>query len=363
MPRSTVLACAMAVLFLACSGSGEAVPRERPVTCVEVEPVALGNISDRIELPAEVRPIEETRLAAGTGGKVDAVYVDVGDSVAKGQILGRVAADLAAAQLKQAETQLAATRASSERTAQLSAKGLASAAERDRAAAALAQAEAAVEMSRVRLADAVVRAPHAGKVAKRYISRGEHAVPGAPLFDVVDISTVEAVAQLPERDAPRIEAGRTATLTADAWPGETFTGTVHHLGVVADKHSRTFELVIRVANQDGGLRPGMLARVRLVRQQLSGVPVVRGDAVVEGADNRAVFVVRDGRAVRTPVTLGAMDGDSVAVLEGVRPGDAVVVVGQRTLTNGEQVRIVDPDREPVPMAGSPAAPSSLGGSR
>lgn len=363
MPRPAALAYALALLPLACNGNEEVAVHERPVTRVEAEPVALGTVSERIQLHAEVRPIEETRLAAGSGGKVDQVNVDDGDSVVKGQILARVAADLAAAQLKQAETHLAATRAASGRTAQLSARGLASAAERDRAAAALAQAEAAVEMARVRLTDAVVRAPHAGRIAKRYISRGEHAFPGAPLFDLVDLSTVEAVAQLPERDAPLIEEGRDATLTADAWPGETFAGTVHRLGVVADKHSRTFELVIRIANPDGRLRPGMLARVQLVRREISDVPVVRGDAVVEGAEDRAVFVVRDDRAVRTPVTLGATDGESVALLDGVHAGDTVVVVGQRTLVDGEHVRVVERALEPAAMAGTPAAASSLGSSR
>ena len=356
-------ACALAALPIACAGSDEIAPPERPLTRVEVEPVTIGTVSDRIVLHAEIRPIEQTRLAAGTGGKVDAVYVDDGDRVAKGQILARVAADLAAAQLKQAQTQLAASQASSQRTERLSAKGLASAAERDRAAAALAQAEAAVELGRVRLADAVVRAPHAGSVAKRYVARGEHAFPGAPLFDVVDVSTVEAVAQLPERDAPHIQEGRATTLTADAWPDETFNGTVHHVGIVADEHSRSFDLVIRIANDNGNLRPGMLARVQLVRREVADVPIVRGDAVVEGANDRGVFVVRDGHAVRTPVTLGATDGETVAVLAGIRAGDAVVVVGQRTLIDGEQVRVVEREDRPVPMAGSPAGPSAVGGSR
>ncbi|MEE8408033.1 MAG: efflux RND transporter periplasmic adaptor subunit [Myxococcota bacterium] len=337
---------------------------ERPLTRVEVEPVRLGTITDRIAMHAEILPAYGTRLATGSGGKVDAVFVDEGSEVTKGQLLARISADLAAAQLKQAESALKAARAAAFRTERLATKGLSSAAANDRAQTAVAQAEAAVEMARVRHKDSVVRAPHAGTIAKRYIVAGEQAMAGSRLFDIIDISTIDAVAQLPERDLPAITPGQETPLRADAYPGETFSGTVHRIGVVADRMSRTFDLIIRVPNPDKKLRPGMLARLDVTRRVLTDVTVVRRDAVVEGAADQAVFLVRDGRAVRTPIELGPTEDNRVAVLSGLHVGDRVIVLGQRTLIDGEAVDVVEANTvEPTPIAGSAASVTTGGATR
>jgi membrane fusion protein (multidrug efflux system) len=321
---------------------------------VEVEPVVLGTLVDRITLNAEIEPIAHTRLASGGGGKVDQVLVEKGSEVKSGQLLVRVAAALAGARLRQAEAALQSSEASHRRLLALKEKGMASDATVEKAAAALAQAQAGAELSRVQYDDAMVRAPHSGVITQRHVDKGELAAPGAPLLELVDYSKIKLVAQLPARDAPLFVVGGGATLTVDAYSGESFYGVIQRIGKVARPLSRTFDLEIHVDNQDGRLWPGMLARITLVRQTLENVATVRRDAVLEGIDGRAVFAERDGMVERVPVRLGPVEDGRAAVLDGLSAGDRVVIVGHRALVKGQAVWVVT-ERHPGEAAMAPPA--------
>lgn len=338
-------------------------PAETVATPVEAQEATLGTVVDRIRIHAEIRAAEHSKLASGSGGKVDAVLVREGDQVRPGQLLVKVAGALASAQLHQAEAQSEAARAQLQRVKALAEKNMASAASLEQAQTALAQAEAATEMARARYNDAMVRAPHAGIVAKVHISKGEQALPGATLVEVVDMSTVEVLAQIPERDVAFFEAGREATLTVDAYPGEVFKGEVRTVSVMANPYSRTFELEVVVNNPHGRLRQGMMARMEVVRQVVENVLVVRRDAVVEGLHERVVFLVENGLAKAAPVTLGPTDGTHVVITSGVQPGDKVVVLGQRSLVTGQPVRVVDKHgitQAPAPTDTTPRAAAADG---
>lgn len=330
----------IAVLATACSAPEEPKKKDRPTKRVQVEVVRSGSLTDVLSLPATIEAREATTLATGRAGRVDGITADEGDRVKKGQALIRINASAAYAELKQAEATHASAKATFERTQSLARRKLASDAQLESAQAALAQAEAALELARARISDAVLRAPHGGYVSDRTIAIGEYASPGVPLMELVDIDTVKVIARVPERDVDTLEPGAEATFTVDAVGPETFSGTVHRIGITADPAARTFEVEVRVKNPGQRLKPGMLARVQLPRRSLSDVPVIRRDAVVEDLDGPTVFIARDGKAQRVKVRLGPVSGDKVAVPEGLEAGMPLIVVGQRMLVEGEPVKIV-----------------------
>lgn len=338
MNKNTVLIIAV---FACAESNGEpratAEPKAKPIRVARVQAKTL---NDRLVLPATIEARESTTLATGRPGRIDALSVDVGDKVKRGQILIRIDATSAYAELKQAQSIFDSAKATHERTRSLNARKLASTAAIETSLASLAQAEAGLELARANLANAVLRAPHNGYVAKRHVAVGEYATPGTPLLDLVDIDTVKALVKVPERDIDAIQPGQNADFRVDALGTESFEGNIERVGVVADRAARTFEVEVLVNNADHRLRPGMLARARLPRATLSNVPVVRRDAVVEDLDGPTVFLARNGRAERVSVELGPIEGDLVAISKGLQVGDPLIVVGQRMLVEGEAVKDV-----------------------
>ncbi|MEL6543298.1 MAG: efflux RND transporter periplasmic adaptor subunit [Myxococcota bacterium] len=337
-----ITGCVLGVALAAsgCAKEAEVEKKERPPKRVEVEAVRSDSLTDVLSLPATIEAREATTLATGRGGRVDALGADEGAMVKKGQTLVRINAGTAYAEMKQAEAAFARAQATYDRTASLSQRKLASAAQVENATADLAQASAARELARASITNAVLRAPHSGYVDKRHISVGEFASPGSPLIEVVDIDVVKVIARVPERDIDTIERGATANFTVDALGGESFSGKIERIGVSADAAARTFEVELRLPNTDHRLKPGMLARVQLPRRSISDMPVIRRDAVVEDLDGPTVFVARDGKASRVRVRLGPINGDRVVVTEGLEPGTPLIVVGQRMLVEGEPIKVV-----------------------
>jgi len=175
---------------------------------------------------------------------------------------------------------------------------------------------------------------------------------------VVDFSTVKVSAQVAETDAARVRRGLPTRVRFDAL-GREVDGKVHVLMPAAHHMSNTYELRVKLPNPDHAILVGMAATVSIDVAKHDDVVVVEQDAVVESESGRAVFIEVAGKAKRRPVVLGAIEGDRVIVAEGLSPGDKLVVEGQRTLHDGQEVRsIVDsavadePPRAPAESEGS-----------
>lgn len=210
----------------------------------------------------------------------------------------------------------------------------------DRAAIAakVRQAEAALRLAQINLDESTIRAPIAGVVAKRNLDEGNMVSPAVCIVTLVQMDTVKVVVGVSERDIAWVNAGRTqATVRVDAYPGKVFRGTVREVSPVADELTRTVAAEIHIPNREHRLKPGMFARVELVLQEKTGVPVVPEHAVlrVEGATH--VFVVEAAKARRRTVRLGLRDGPLVEVVEGVQAGEWVVTRGHHMLEDGRRV--------------------------
>ncbi|MCK5688106.1 efflux RND transporter periplasmic adaptor subunit [Myxococcota bacterium] len=337
----------------ACSDESDHKPTakaERPRTRIEVESVTLSDLRDSITLPGVAKASQSTRLSTSAGGKIDWMGVDVGDRVKKGQLLAKIAADLAKARLAQAQAQLTSAKSQYERLKKLHARDLASLANLQKAEVAMRGAEAAAAMSQIHARDALMVAPHRGYVASRFASAGEQAAPGAPVLEIAELDPIKVTIQVPEKDLPFIQPGLAIQAHADAFPNEVFEGEVSRIGVLGHKFSRTMEVEVVIPNPDTKLRPGMLARIRLTRRIIENIPVVRRDAIIEDDQGRAVFLEEDGQVRRVAIELGPVEGDKVAVTQGLHEGDLLVVTGQRFLTHGEAVKVtahLNPQTSPV----------------
>ncbi len=174
-------------------------------------------------------------------------------------------------------------------------------------------------------------APFDGTITMRHAVASQRAEPVDALFTLVDLSTVRAVANVPESDFPALPElkGGTLRMTVASYPGRTFDGKVIYVAPEIDPTTRTTRLIAEIANSDGGLRPGMFARIVLDGRATLAATTVPASAVVEMDGKPGVFVPgKDARAFRfRPVTLGRESGGRRAIAAGLKAGDRVVVAG------------------------------------
>ena len=352
----------------ACGGHDEkdekaAAPSRQTVTAATVTLVSLPRT---VTASGSVSAWEEVPVAAETGGlQAVGVYVDEGAYVRQGQILVKLNDSLLRAQLRQQDASVAAAEANAareeadlSRARELKERGFLSQASLDMAIAEQRSAEAQLASARAaraetatRLDQTNLRAPVAGRVISRSVTRGQIVQPGTELFRMVREGRLELDAQVPETELPLVRAGQTASISSDQ-AGAT-TGRVRI--VTPEVNPQTRLGVARITLGSGsGLRSGMFARADI---DVGAQPVltVPSASVVFREGKAGVYVIGQNGAVRfTPVKTGVRSGDNVAVTEGLQAGLQVVVQGAGFLGEGDLVQI----GRPAAPAARPAAPAA-----
>ena len=314
---------------------------ELPPVNVTVQTIVPSTLHERIELSGRIEPWVDVQVSTELGGAVEFVGFDQGDYVRRGQELARVGTDLYQAALDEAEASLTRAEATYEKARQLFDRQAVPRQDVIDATGDFEVRKAQVAQSRLRLERSRITAPISGRALTREIEPGEVLAPGAPITVIQRVDRLKAAIGIPESDIALFAVGGEAILHVDAYPDRTFTGTISFVGPATVGASRTFPAEIAVANGDGALRPGMIARVSLVRRTFENAVVVPRDALHErDSGTVAVVVETDVARVRT-VTLDASEDGSVLVTSGLEAGDRLVVEGQRGLVEGQRVRVVE----------------------
>jgi membrane fusion protein, heavy metal efflux system len=180
-----------------------------------------------------------------------------------------------------------------------------------------------------------LNAPMDGFVTEMAVAPGQPIDPDKPLLAVVDLTTVYALAAVPEHLADQVRPGQTARITLPGWPGETWESRVEHLGALADAASGTIEAAFHVPNEGLWFRPGMRAEFHFVTRRRPEVLAVPRAAIQGEGANRFVFVPDvelTNAFVKCPVIVGAQNDQFAEIVQGVFPGDPVVTRGSYALS-------------------------------
>lgn len=284
---------------------------------------------------ATVQAFAVNNIAPQSGGRIQKINVEVGDFVGKGQVLAemdRVQLDQAKLRLSNAETELG-------RLKQLYEQG--GLAQSDYEAAELNFQVSKSTYDNL-LENTILRSPISGVVSARNYDRGDMFGMAAPIFTVQQITPVKILVGISEGDYTKVKKGDNVTLTVDALPGKTFSGSIKRIYPTIDPMTHTVNIEVNVPNQNRELRPGMYAKVNVTFGHSSSI-VVPDAAVVrlQGSGQRNVFVVENGVAVQREVTLGRHFDSQYEILSGLEVGEQVVVKGGSALRNGAAVEVIE----------------------
>jgi RND family efflux transporter MFP subunit len=214
--------------------------------------------------------------------------------------------------------------------------------------AAYDHADAQLQVAAKALSDATLHAPFSGYIAKRLIETGYTASAGRPVFEIVQLDTVEANVGVPETDVHLVKIGQKASIRFPALPNQSFQGTVRIINVSADPGTRTYMTRIRVPNPGHVIRIGMVAEARIAGDQTISMMTVPGEAIVrddQGATMVFVYFPEQGRVYRKRVKIGAFRGTEVEIKEGLSGDESIVIAGQDHLLDGMSVTLATPPPE------------------
>jgi multidrug efflux pump subunit AcrA (membrane-fusion protein) len=231
----------------------------------------------------------------------------------------------------------------------------------------VAEQEAQVQWMRTDIGKMSIKAPFSGFIAQRLTEVGAWLGAGDPVVELVDLESVLVRVDVPESAIAHATVGSKAPVRIDAL-ADSFAGTIRHVIPQADEAARTFPVEIELGNSDHRLKAGMFARATVPSGPDEAQLAVPKDALIDSHAGLQIAVVIPGEkgamAMPTPVTLGADDGEWIAVTSGNLPPNAeVVIYGNERLTYPQPVQVVsaraEVDAGPAPAAatGTPAAPT------
>jgi multidrug efflux pump subunit AcrA (membrane-fusion protein) len=216
----------------------------------------------------------------------------------------------------------------------------------------LQAAHARVDLARKAMDDTIVRAPFSGLVAERSVSVGDYVNRGTVVVTLVRIHPLRLELTVPEQAIAHVRTGANVSLTVDAYPGKTFTGTVRFVSpsVQTDQRALTVEAI--VPNEDGALKPGLFATAEMTQAASAPAVLVPADAVRVVSGTARVFVVKGDRVEERIVATGQTVGALVEIVNGVMTGDVLATSNVSQLSDGSQVSLAASPAT-APSASSP----------
>lgn len=351
MKNEILVPVAVLVLFAATSAAVAQSAAPVAVTTPTEAPA-----TQSMELTGSFVARRSARLSPRIAGLVAEVAVDAGDRVAAGEVLVRLDDRLAELEVAQAKAAVKEARAALSEAKRLRDEGrrlvrdrfLPESEVQSREAAVL-MAEAAVAVSESeaatvseRLARHTVIAPFDGVVSRKLTEAGEWASTGVPVAELVGTDELWLDVRAPQESWPALADRAEVAVRADAFPNRPLEATVHARVPVNDPTARTFLVRLVISDPPPGVIPGMSARARFLLPRGGKVLNLPRDAIIRYPDGTTtVWIVTDGKARESEVTVDRFVGDIAEISAGVGAGQQVVVRGNEVLTENQSVRIVD----------------------
>lgn len=271
-------------------GAREVAGGQQTVFAVNVTPAIEGEINDYIELNGEIQTISTIDVFPETNGELTELYVRVGESVRRDQVI------------------------------------------------------AEVDPSRPgqNFVASPVRAPISGTVVEVPGRVGQTVSMSTPVVRISRTDQLEVVTHVAERFISKIQEGLNAVIRLDAYPEERFAATVSELSPVVDPATRTLEVKLRLDESDRRVKAGMFAAVRIITEEKDGIVKIPANCLVTRFGDTFVFVVNDeGVAQQRDVTPGIEVDNKLEIVSGLEPGERVVYQGQSLLKDQARVRVIE----------------------
>ncbi len=201
---------------------------------------------------------------------------------------------------------------------------------------------AAVAAAEARVEDTVIKAPFSGWLGLRRVSAGSLVSPATVITTLDDTSSIKLDFDIPEIYLSRIEKGLGVTARSAAWPDKQFVGTVTAVDSRVDPVSRSVMIRSMIPNEEGDLRAGMFLTVTLLKENIDALMIPEQALVPERSTQSVMVVGADNIVEQRLVKTGRRRPGEVEILEGLEPGERIIIEGTQKARDGKPVSILEP---------------------
>jgi membrane fusion protein, multidrug efflux system len=333
------------VLLVACkkkpaaAGGAPAMPPTQVIAAEAKEQ----SVAETLAVVGTLAANEFIEVKSETDGTIAEILFDEGQPIKKGDPLIRLDETKFSAALAEAEANLKLAATTFERSKELQRGKLISPQEYDQAASLFQANEATVQLRKRQLQDARIPAPFSGVVGSRSVSPGQVIAKNTTLTWLMDIETVKAEFNVPERILGEVKPGQQIELRVAAFPKERFKGEVYFLAPQIDPNTRTLLMKARVPNPKHLLRPGMFVNLDLTLTLREKAIMIPESAVMSMGERTMVYVIGgDGTAQMRPVKVGLRLPNQIEIVDGLKAGEKVVAEGVQKVRPGAPVIVSAP---------------------
>jgi RND family efflux transporter MFP subunit len=297
---------------------------------------------------------KQSKITPKMSGKVVRLNFDVGDKVHRGQVLAVLESTNLQAQLDESQASLLQAQREWNRQTALWKEGVTTRAQLDSAEAQLKAANARVAQIRINMGDMDVRAPFDGTIATKNTEVGEvissvmmgqvaGTLPAGAICTLVDLSTLEVVADVNESSIAQLHEGQPAEVSVDAFPGRKWKGVLRQIIPTADRAKAIVQVKVKIIDPGERLLPEMSSTVSFLNNERTSAEMqeqpkfwLPAAAIIDG---KVAVVGKDNRVSMRTVATGATREKQIEIVSGVREGDRIVAGGVDALHDGQLVRI------------------------
>lgn len=306
---------------------------------VQVDTLQLENINTESSYTGTFQPNKESKISAELQGKINAILVDVGSLVSKGQNLIQLDNSLLKLQLQTIEVQLEGLEADVNRYTILAKADAIQGVQLEKAELGLKSAKVQKATLLEQINKTTIKAPFNGVVTAKLSEEGAFAAPGVPLLQITDITTLKFTINVPEKDLSQFKLNQSYSLSADAYSEILLTGKTTMIGSKANIGS-SFPVQFSVNNtSDLKIKSGMFGKV-LLKNEMSGKGIVIPSSAIQGTENQPqVYVVKNGKAFLQNITISKKTQNKAVVSNGLNEGDVIVTNGFINLFDGANITV------------------------
>jgi membrane fusion protein (multidrug efflux system) len=323
------------------SVSDNSLTAEKAAIPVKIMTLSKTKIARTVEYTATILPFEEVNVAPSSPGRIDKIYVEVGDRVKKGDNLFL----MDRTQLYQQRVQLASLAKDLSRLDTLLQTGSVKQQQYDQMKTQYDVTKTNVDFMEE---NTLLKSPFNGVVTGKYFENGEM-YSGSPttssgraaVVTVMQVDPLKVNVSISEQYYPLIKNGMKATITADVYKGETFIGKVYRIAPTINSATRSFIAEMELSNRNEKLKPGMFVRVSMDLGEVESFVVPASTILIqEGTNTRFVFLDDNNIAKRVEVSLGKRFDDQIEIIsDNIKEGDRLINEGQAKLINGDKIVI------------------------